>query len=161
MFWSKEKKKKNSEGNFLPLQFHYGALYFFLSILLLKLSHAIFFINVIDYHEDILCSYIWSCLLSLTWIFPIFLIYWSFFTEFELRFPCIFIFLGSKISFPKFDRSHAFASHSLTESNSWCFHQAAKPRQFHDCIVKLGMEDIYQPPACEGVTTVNRSKMKK
>lgn len=31
------------------------------------------------------------------------------------------------------------------------FTKAEGPRQFHDCIVKLGMVDNYQPPACEGL----------
>jgi len=29
--------------------------------------------------------------------------------------------------------------------------QAARPRQFRECITELGMVDIYQPPACEGI----------
>jgi hypothetical protein len=32
------------------------------------------------------------------------------------------------------------------------FTKAAGPRQFHACMLKLGMVDIYQPPACEGVS---------
>jgi hypothetical protein len=30
------------------------------------------------------------------------------------------------------------------------FTKASGPRQFHDCMLKLGMIDIYQPPVCEG-----------
>jgi hypothetical protein len=32
------------------------------------------------------------------------------------------------------------------------FTKAAGPRQFHACMLKLGMVDIYQPPTCEGVS---------
>ena len=31
------------------------------------------------------------------------------------------------------------------------FTKAARPRQIYECITKLGMVDIYQPPACGGV----------
>lgn len=31
------------------------------------------------------------------------------------------------------------------------FTKAAGPCQFHECITKQGMADIYQPPVCEGV----------
>ena len=37
------------------------------------------------------------------------------------------------------------------------FTKAAGPRQFYECNTKLGMVDIYQPPACEGVLE-DRSK---
>jgi len=40
-------------------------------------------------------------------------------------------------------------SHNQT---TYIFTKAAGPRQLHACMLKLGMVDIYQPPACEGVS---------
>jgi hypothetical protein len=40
------------------------------------------------------------------------------------------------------------------------FTKAFGPRQFHECMLKLGMVDLYQPPVCEGVSTSEGNKAK-
>jgi len=41
------------------------------------------------------------------------------------------------------------------------FIKATWPKQFHDHIVKIGMVDVDQPPACEGVLAINREEEDK
>jgi hypothetical protein len=41
------------------------------------------------------------------------------------------------------------------------FTKASGPRKFHECMLKLGMVDIYQPPVCKVVLTHEENEAKE
>jgi hypothetical protein len=47
------------------------------------------------------------------------------------------------------------SSHNQTAD---VFTKASGPRQFYECINKLGMLDIYQPPSCGGVLEASKKE---
>jgi hypothetical protein len=49
------------------------------------------------------------------------------------------------------------SSHNQTAD---VFTKASNPRQFYECVNKLGLIDIYQPPACGGVLEQNTEEIK-